>query len=100
MVLAAGLPEIETRAVVALQVGVAAVMVKATGASFTVMETSSKQDKSDAVQRNILVPVANPVTLEVKLEGVVMVPEPLILDQVPVAGAVAASVVDVAPHNA
>ena len=37
---------------------------------------------------------------ELGLVGVVMVPEPLILDHVPKAGAVAASVVEVTPHNA
>ena len=59
----------------------------------TVIVTSSKQDKSEAVHRKTFVPKDKPVTPEVGLFAFAKVADPLVTDHVPVTGKTAAKVV-------
>ena len=75
------------------------VIVGTDGAAFTLIVTSEKHDKSEAVHLNTLAPTERPLTIVFGFVFETKVPVPETTLHVPVAGDEAAKVVDVTPHN-
>ena len=74
-------------------------IVGTTGEAFTLIVTSEKQDKSEAVHLKTLAPTESPFTIVFGSVFETKEPVPDTTLQVPVAGDEAAKVVDVTPHN-